>query len=215
MIRGPAALLLLLLLAAGCAARRPGGQPDGPNPGDAAGLAGTGRVTVIAGSDRGRAAFDFRYRRPDRLRLEFRSPLGPAVALLDLDGDHFLLADFRQRLVARGRIGNGEFERLTGIPAPPERLIPMLLGAGHADVFGDPPVLVEYRWPHKGAASALLPEEVAFRGPGPGRSTTIRFTAVRQLDAAACEHGFDPPDLAGLEPLYLDDADGEVPSWLR
>jgi len=169
---------------------------------------------VISGQDRGRAAFDFRFCRPDRLRLEFRSPLGPTVALLDLDGESFLFADFRQRLVARGRAAGGEFERLTGIPAPPGRLIPVLLGEDRSGVIGDPPVLVEYRWPASGGP-VLLPLEVKFRGPGPGRVTTIRFNRVRRLEPEESGLGFDPPDLSGLRPMELSDADGEVPPWLR
>lgn len=234
---------LVLIVGMGCAARSPG-----PIPADArrdercaalnaeridrrqgiGGLAGSGRLRLDAGAAKGRASFDFTFRRPDSLRLEFRTPLGPAVAVLDIEGDRWLFADFREGRYVRGD-GDAAFLRFTGLPAGPATLIAVMLSEvrpgdrGLRDLRFHPgtcrplgcrfsSVTVNYRWPDEPTAD--LPEEVIFLGPGADRETVIRFKRVRPLSKSELSAGFTPVDTAGLREAEPVTGDGGVPSWL-
>lgn len=210
-----------------------------------AGAAGRGRVQFVADDSRGRASFDFVFRRPDSLRLQFRSPLGPAAAVLDLSGDHYLFADFRQGVFLRGHAAAVGFHRLTGLPVSPQTLVAVLLAEPLPDQDGvaevrfqdetclphscelrgrptEPAVTVEYHWPAGATARGgdddglLLPDRVVFHGPEAGRKTTIRFKSVRPLSEAERRQAPDPIDTTGLHPAVQDDT-GEtvIPRWLR
>lgn len=200
------------------------------------GVAGTGRVQFVSDTGRGRAAFDFVFHRPDVIRLQFISPLGPVAAVLDLDRDRYLFADFREGVFIQGIAGEEDLFRLTGLPVDTRTLISLLLAEPVPEKWGggrvrfDPetclplacelwslvtpglPVEVLYRWPGpapaKGQATEclLLPERVVFTGPGPGRKTTIRFKSVRPLTEAEWTSALEPIDISGLQQAMPHDA---------
>lgn len=250
--------VLLLLAGIGCSARGPGPYATAPAVDDRCaavhagrveqrqrfgGISGSGSLRLYSAAGRGRASFDFTYRRPDSLRLEFRTPFGPAAAVLDIEGERWLFADFRRGFFVRGE-GGGAFRRFTGLPAGPATLIPVLLAEpmaadhGLADLRfhpgtclplgcrivvpggGDPPITVNYRWPDRpaGAADTLefeLPERVVLLGPAADRETVIRFKHVRMLSTAELEPAPAAVALDGLEEAPpVAERDG-LPEWLR
>jgi outer membrane biogenesis lipoprotein LolB len=209
-----------------------------------AGATGTGRVQFVSDDGRGRASFDFVFRRPDSLRLQFLSPLGPAAAVLDLSGDHFLFADFRQGVYFSGHAGGEDFQGLTGLPVSPKTLISVLLaeplpehpGVGMlrfeelscrplfcelSDLSTGAAVAVTYVWPARSegqeqSGCLLLPERVVFNGPDPGRQTTIRFKTVRGLSATEREMSWAPVDTSGLSPAVPESVDdADIPRWIN
>ncbi len=209
------------------------------------GVAGSGRVHFSSAAGKGRASFDFVFHRPDFLRLQFLSPLGPSAAVLDLDGERWLFADFREGIFIRGGSGADDFSRLTGLPSEPRTLISILLAEplpGDHDVArllfdpdtcrpiscelqrrssSLPPVAVEFVWPAapartaEGAGERLLPERVCFLGPEPHQQTIIRFKTARQLTHAEQTGRPEPVDISGLRQVVPDAEDDGLPGWLR
>jgi len=252
------AAAFLLLAGIGCSARGPGPSTMAPVTDDRCaavhagrveqrqrfgGISGSGSLRLYSAAGRGRASFDFTYRRPHSLRLEFRTPFGPAAAVLDIDGQRWLFADFRQGLFVRGE-GEGSFRRFTGLPAGPTALIPVLLaepGAADHGLYdlrfhpgtclplgcrivvpggGVAPITVNYRWPEKPAGATDppgfdLPERVVLIGPEVDRETVIRFKRVRPLEPAELERVPEAVDITGLEQAGpVVESDG-LPEWLR
>jgi len=247
----PASALLLTALIGWCAGSGCTARLEGPGAGPAApvtegsdcldtylavvrerlmveGVAGSGRVQFVSDSGRGRASFDFVFHRPDILRLQFHSPLGPVAAVLDLQRGRYLFADFREGVFVEGPAGEADLFRLTGLPAPPRTLLSLLLAEPVPDDGGvsrvrfhpqsclpvfcelenlvgqQLPVEVVYRWPgpisdgEHGAGVLTLPGKVVFTGPEPGSKTTIRFKRVRPLTGDECSGMPEPIDTSGL-----------------
>jgi hypothetical protein len=235
---------LVLIAGIGCATRGPGPLPADPLPDDRCaelhadriarrqgigGLAGSGRLRLRSGSKKGRAAFDFTFRRPETLRLEFRTPLGPVAAVLDIEGDRWLFADFREGHFVHGD-GDATFRRFTGLPAGPTMLLAVMLAEirpgdrGLRDVRFHPgtcrllgcrfaSVTVSYRWP--AAETDVAPEAVVFRGPGADRETVIRFSGVRPLSKTELNAGRVPVDTTGLREADPAAGNEGVPQWLQ
>jgi hypothetical protein len=210
-----------------------------------AGMAGSGRVHFYSDAGRGRASFDFIFRRPDFLRLQFLSPLGPAAAVLELDGECWLFADYREGVYIHGGSGTDEFHRLTGLPSDPRTLISILFaellpadpGVDRLLFSADtclplscelpggspasPPVTVEYVWPAavtapgEGARELLLPERICFHGPETHQLTVIRIKEAHQLTLAEQTRLPEPLDISGLRQAVPDVDDAGVPGWLR
>lgn len=98
------------------------------------------RVDRRDGSGRVKGTVLMYLERPDRVRLDVVTQLGPA-AILTTDGERFALTDFRRRTFSTGPACRTHIEAYLGVPLAPESVVRLLLGES-PETHGDARPLV-------------------------------------------------------------------------
>jgi hypothetical protein len=86
--------------------------------------------------------------RPARIRMDFISPFGAALATLTSDGSRFALADLRERRFYWGPASDCNIARLTTVPVPGHVLVDLL--RGEAPVLKHDPQTATMTWSSRG-----------------------------------------------------------------
>lgn len=175
---------------------------------------------------------------PDRIRFDLFSSFGATLSTVTTDGQHFALADLRQRAFIRGVANACNLQRFTQVPLPPHAFVELLRGVapvlvhepGSATLDWDgESYVIRIQSKHRAEEEIrLLPAEADWELPWNAQRVRVVQVAVRQAGvplyrveleghrvvktakAAVDPDGIDPPVLpSGPECL------AELPTRLR
>jgi hypothetical protein len=93
--------------------------------------------------------------RPARVRMDVVSPFGAALATLTSDGEHFALADLRDKRFFVGPASACNIARLTTVPVPGHVLVDLL--HGQAPVLKHDPAAATIEWDARGYWALRIP----------------------------------------------------------